>query len=98
MFPISAIANNEHLETTKSIIHPEDLQIVVDAISQAQQGKFINLSFRIITTYGEIRTLKGKGKMIIEEVKQLKHLQNDEQFIKWGREKKLQEIVTVNVK
>jgi len=93
MFPISAIANNEHSETTKSIIHPEDLQIVVDAISQAQQGKFINLSFRIITTYGEIRTLKGKGKMIIEEVKQLNHLQNDEQFIKWGREKKLQETI-----
>ncbi len=48
------------LEGTKGIIHPDDLPLVTEALGQLEYLKQVPLQFRIITTYGEIKSLTGK--------------------------------------
>jgi PAS domain S-box-containing protein len=45
---------------TKSIIHPEDLEQVKNSITSLNKTNKIHLQFRIITTYGAIKTLDGQ--------------------------------------
>lgn len=48
-------------EGTKSIVHPEDAARVQRALKLVHEGETISLSFRIITTYGEVKTITGEG-------------------------------------
>jgi PAS domain S-box-containing protein len=45
------------LETTKGIIHPDDVEKVKEKL---EEDEIRQLQFRIITTYGEIRTVTGE--------------------------------------
>ncbi|RPD47559.1 PAS domain S-box protein [Paracnuella aquatica] len=48
-------------EGTKGIIHPEDKPRVVAALELLQNMGADQLDFRLITTYGEIKTLSGRN-------------------------------------
>lgn len=48
-------------EGTKSIIHPDDLAQVKEALSIVPDIVLSRLNFRIITTYGEVKSVKGKA-------------------------------------
>ena len=52
---------------TKGIIHPDDLEHVKETISLVTDNKPFTISFRIITTYGEVKTLHGDGVSFIKE-------------------------------
>ncbi|HZF63907.1 MAG TPA: PAS domain S-box protein [Chitinophagaceae bacterium] len=48
-----------HFEGTKGIIHPDDVSLVTAALSASEIIEA--LDFRIITSYGEVKTLSGKS-------------------------------------
>ncbi|HVF96307.1 MAG TPA: PAS domain S-box protein, partial [Flavisolibacter sp.] len=48
---------------TKSIIHPDELEAVKEVIS-AGTSKIDYCEFRIITTYGQVKTITGQGIML----------------------------------
>lgn len=52
-------------EGTRAILHPEDVPMLSETIGKAI-GPVSVLSFRIITTYGEMKTLRGTG-ITVEE-------------------------------
>ncbi len=65
------------LPGTKCLIHPDDLKKVQTAIfAEREMGPSLslNISFRAITSYGEIKTIKGKGSFSIEEKDDFTHL------------------------
>lgn len=67
-------------EGTKGIIHPEDLSGVKAAVEQIEKVKQVNLKFRIITTYGEIKTLTGQHIFLSELAPQELALPDHEQL------------------
>ena len=50
-------------EGLKSIIHPEDAELIRKQLSEGVE----ELSFRIITTFGEVKQLAGRG-LVVEEI------------------------------
>lgn len=46
-------------EGTKGIIHPDDLPIITNLLELLQENEIPHLEFRIITTYGEVKYVKG---------------------------------------
>lgn len=56
----------DNLEGTKGIIHPDDLPKLIAAISLMETKEAPQLDFRIITTYGEVKTVSGKRISIID--------------------------------
>jgi len=50
-----------NFEGTKGLIHPNDLPNVISALQILAGGEIAALHFRLITTYGEVKTLSGKG-------------------------------------
>lgn len=53
---------------TRGIIHPDDLQRIKESIGAFAKAKIISIQFRIITTYGEVKTLHGKQISLADEV------------------------------
>ena len=51
---------------TKAIIHPDDLKKIKEGLKFLQNSSEINIDFRIITTYGEVRSISGCDISIIE--------------------------------
>mgnify|MGYP003575154150 FL=1 len=79
-----------HFEGTKGIIHPDDFYLVKDVLSQLKEAKQVNLQFRIITTYGEIKTLNGQYLSTTEpEPNEIIHPEQ-ETFIQVLKQKELQ--------
>ncbi|MBD0296586.1 MAG: PAS domain-containing protein, partial [Flavisolibacter sp.] len=52
---------------TKGIIHPDDVAHVKKALSLIREKESLQLQFRMITTYGEVKTITGKNISIAEE-------------------------------
>lgn len=50
---------------TKSIIHPDDLEQLKVSLFALEEGNSVDLRFRVITTYGAIKTLVGND--VIED-------------------------------
>ncbi|HET7896918.1 MAG TPA: PAS domain-containing protein, partial [Flavisolibacter sp.] len=50
----------QEFEGTKGIIHPDDAQKVNSALQLLQDCEVAAFDFRLITTYGEVRTIGGK--------------------------------------
>lgn len=48
-------------EGTKGIVHPDDLPQIKTALSNFAEGASHPLTFRMITTYGEVKTLTGEN-------------------------------------
>ena len=46
-------------EGTAGIIHPDDLNHVKAALPLIRDGEAVSLQFRMITTYGEVKTISG---------------------------------------
>lgn len=59
IYASSVMSFSDAIEGTRSLIHPDDLHNVRSAIGLLQEGERLDLDFRIITTYGEIRQLSG---------------------------------------
>lgn len=51
---------------TKGIVHPDDKPSVTEALDGLKEAQTAALNFRLITTYGEIKTLRGKGLSLSE--------------------------------
>jgi PAS domain S-box-containing protein len=51
---------------TKAIFHPDDIAIVKEKLTTGQT--ISSLSFRIITTYGEVKTITGENIVAVEEL------------------------------
>lgn len=47
-------------EGTKAIFHPDDLPAVREALEAANNGFILSLSFRIISSYGEVHEITGR--------------------------------------
>lgn len=54
----------DEFEGTKAIIHPDDLPKLMTAIAPMGEKEIALLSFRIITTYGEVKTVSGQNVFI----------------------------------
>ncbi|MBD0286483.1 MAG: PAS domain-containing protein, partial [Flavisolibacter sp.] len=52
---------------TKGIIHPDDVAHVKTALALIREKETLQLQFRIITTYGEVKTITGRNIAIAEE-------------------------------
>jgi PAS domain S-box-containing protein len=50
-----------HFEGTKGIIHPDDITNVSAALQVLLDGELSALGFRLITTYGEVKTINGQN-------------------------------------
>ncbi len=50
----------DKFEGTKGIVHPDDLSKLMAAVSLMEQRRISLLNFRIITTYGEVKTITGQ--------------------------------------
>ncbi|HEY8363880.1 MAG TPA: EAL domain-containing protein [Tissierellaceae bacterium] len=57
------------LEDFYRFVHPEDLEKVVKSISNSFQGREFDIEFRIINNNGDIKFLREKVKVILEENK-----------------------------
>ncbi|HYH13857.1 MAG TPA: PAS domain S-box protein, partial [Flavisolibacter sp.] len=79
-----------HFEGTKGIIHPEDLNLVKAALSDLKTVKRVNLQFRIITTYGEIKTLIGQHIFITEPEAEDEVIPEQELLLQVQKQKELQ--------
>lgn len=58
----------QDFEGTKGIIHPDDLALLATSIERMEEKEMVQLNFRIITTYGQIKTISGK-KISIEDAR-----------------------------
>lgn len=52
---------------TKGIIHPDDLSKLMGALTMMEEKEVPRLDFRIITTYGEVKTISGQRVSIDDE-------------------------------
>lgn len=50
----------DDFEGTKGIIHPDDLPKLMASISLMEEKELPRIDFRIITTYGEVKTITGQ--------------------------------------
>lgn len=50
----------DDFEGTKGIIHPDDITKIRSAIELLPDGPGLNLDFRLITTYGEVKKISGQ--------------------------------------
>jgi PAS domain S-box-containing protein len=59
---------------TRSIFHPDDVAAVIEKL--CSQQSITHLAFRIITTYGEVKTLVGENLVVTEEEQEPEALQH----------------------
>lgn len=71
------------IAATKCVIHPDDLAIVQNALHSEGQ-KILDLKFRVITTWGKVHTIQGKG---------LFETEKDERFFEQLQQKELDDLV-----
>ena len=84
------LAFPSQFEGTKGIIHPDDLPAVKTALDQLKTTKQVHLTFRIITTYGEVKTLNGQYVFITEpEPEDVLHPEQ-ESMVQFQKEKEWQ--------
>jgi PAS domain S-box-containing protein len=62
-----------HFIGTKAIIHPDDISLLEEALEALDDIHTINLEFRIITTYGQVKKLTGK-RISIEQDEETQYL------------------------
>ncbi|HTM90885.1 MAG TPA: PAS domain-containing protein, partial [Flavisolibacter sp.] len=88
----------DHFVGTKGLIHPDDLPKLMGILSLMEEKEVPRLDFRIITTYGEVKTISGQrisiedeinkevepipGKELWEEALQLLTVQKENDFLK----------------
>jgi PAS domain S-box-containing protein len=58
------LSDYRSLEGTRAIIHPEDLAHLKQHLRFLQETGISTFGFRIITTYGEVKTLRGENVVI----------------------------------
>ena len=75
-------------EGTKGIIHPDDKNQVKEGLNYLQSSGEIDLEFRIINTYGEVKTISGTGISIIEN--EIEHFPWQEQLEQLDYQNKLE--------
>lgn len=70
---------------TKCLIYPEDLPAVWKAFEDRNTSRAIDLSFRVITSFGELKTITGKGTFAVtvqQGFSQALHQQFAEQYLR----------------
>ena len=75
---------------TKGIIHPDDLAYVKEKLHSLPSDEPIDLEFRMITSYGEIKTLRGKDCSETEVDELIIRDPEKELYEKAAREKELE--------
>jgi hypothetical protein len=55
------LSHPQPFEGTRGLIHPDDKAYVLERLAPKEGTEIAFLQFRIITTYGEIKTLTGKN-------------------------------------
>jgi PAS domain S-box-containing protein len=69
----------------KCLIFPDDLLTVQEALKDAQPDQTLNLSFRIITSFGEIKKVEGNGVRVLsiqQNFSQALHQHFAEQYLR----------------
>jgi hypothetical protein len=63
MFSLSRV-----FEGTKGIVHPDDLAGLKEKLFSFSKKQPVPIEFRIITTYGEVKTLQGKQILLADTI------------------------------
>ena len=71
----------------KALIHPDDLQLVLKAIARIALSEPADISFRIITTYGKIKEIRGAGHFDVEKSSDYAFRLSRQQLEDWEADK-----------
>ena len=72
------LSEGSYTEATKSLIYPDDLSLLKEELEKTQRNNTADYNFRIITTYGKVHSVKGKGHFQIEINDDISSMINDQ--------------------
>jgi PAS domain S-box-containing protein len=78
------------LPGTYVLIHPDDVPLLKEALEKIGPSIYLTLKFRVITTYGEVRTVKGNGTFSLEQQDDFLRQYVEEKSIQYLRGKEQQ--------